>query len=204
MAKVGFCSEWVMGRLAPGNTRRTDVLVLLCICRSAQGLVTAPSFAAARSPPCAMQRLASWASPAVQMHRQRQILVQRRASSRLSCALTMMDAACLLSDATANLQQAPDVLLQLGQMYVNFLMEEAKNPQAALQHFGQWELDRFHSPEFCVLLPFYSLLCVAPRSPWSNIVRTSWATLSFYGAIFGLLGGQFGLYFYDVFEARCN
>ena len=194
-----------MGRLAPGNTRRTDVLVLLCICRSAQGLVTAPSSAAARSSPCTMpQRLSAWTSPAAQMHRQRQILVQPRASSRLSCALTMMDAACLLSDATANLQQAPDVLLQLGQMYVNFLMEEAKNPQAALQHFGQWELDRFHSPEFCVLLPFYSLLCVAPRSPWSNIVRTSWATLSFYGAIFGLLGGQFGLYFYDVFEARCN
>jgi hypothetical protein len=26
--------------------------------------------------------------------------------------------------------------------------------------------------------------------------------MTFYGAIFGLLGGQFGLYFYDVFEAR--
>ena len=189
--------------IAPGNTRRADVLVLLCICRSAQGLVTAPSSAAAWSPPCAMpQRLAAWTSPA-RMHRQRQMLVQRRASSRLSCALAMMDEACLLSDATANLQQAPDILLQLGQMYVNFLMEEAENPQAALQHFCQWELDRFRSPEFFVLLPFYSLLCVAPRSPWSNIVRTSWATLSLYGAIFGLLGGQFGLYFYDVFEARC-
>ena len=37
---------------------------------------------------------------------------------------------------------------------------------------------------------------------WTRAVRSSWVTVTFYGAIFGLLGGQFGLYFYDLFEAR--
>jgi hypothetical protein len=72
-----------------------------------------------------------------------------------------------------------------------------------LQHFKQSEIDRWTSPEFFVLIPIYVLMMLEPRSPRSIAVRSSWATCGFYGAIFGMLGGQFGLYFFDLFQARC-
>ena len=93
---------------------------------------------------------------------------------------------------------------QLGRAYVNFLHQEAQDPQQALEHFRQWELDRFRSFEFFILVPLYACLCLEPRYERARAVRTHWATLGLYATVFGLLGGQFGLYFYDIFEVLAS
>lgn len=93
---------------------------------------------------------------------------------------------------------------QLGRAYLNFLQQEAADLQRALQDFGQWELDRFRSFEFFILLPLYTCLFLEPRSQQAAAVRAHWATLGVYAALFGLLGGQFGLYFYDIFEVAAK
>jgi len=46
-------------------------------------------------------------------------------------------------------------VVYLARYFVDFLIEEAKDPRVALLHFGQMELDRVRSPETFALSPMY-------------------------------------------------